>query len=138
LYDYIISANTVKQVQKGKAFVFSIIDSDTPVMDGNEVAADASKYLDPSVRLIINNDTNNKVKEIDFRLYHPVENIDISIGNELLDSSLPPLHTYYSAKNNQYFPDEAIFEEPFENINEAPEKRFIISTTPNTNRFLHL
>ena len=138
LYDYIISANTVKQVQKGKAFIFSIIDSDTPVIYENEVVVDASKYLDPSVKLIINKDTNDSVKEIGFRLYHPVENIDISIGNELLDSSLPPLHTYYSAKNNQYFPDEAIFEEPFEDINEAPEKQFIISTTPKTNRFLHL
>ena len=85
LYDYITSANTVKAVQKGKAFVFSIIDSDTPVMEGAYKVVDSSKYLDPSVNLVINKDTGyyRNVKDIWFRIYHPVENIDISIHNEL-------------------------------------------------------
>ena len=144
LYDYITSANTVKAVQKGKAFVFSIIDSDTPVMEGAYKVVDSSKYLDPSVNLVINKDTGyyRNVKDIWFRIYHPVENIDISIHNELYQSSImPALHNYYSLKNNQYFPDEAIFG----HLNMYHPDRIDntgwyckINVTPKTNRFLHL
>lgn len=149
LYDYITSANTIKAVQKGKAFVFSIIDSDIPVSnkdfmghDTSTVLVDSSKYLDPSVHLYINVPGFwEPRKDIWFRIYHPVESIDISTQSELYDSSImPALHNYYSLKNNQYFPDEALFGKVQPDIkiqlnNYNAVNKVIV--TPKTNRFLH-
>ena len=114
LLEYVESGNITIPVKYGEAFNFSI--------------KDASKYTDPSIHLVIDDEDDprwgyNMRKAIDFQIYYPLTSIHIvpkaeiipsspqTTISELQDSSImPALHNYYSSTNERYFPDEAVFQ----------------------------